>query len=102
MHRAIRKMPELDSLPISPVQDWSREVGQSVFLLAALILATLSMPGLAQATTTPSRSPAAPTAPVWHNPAGTQYSIFDPCGGPKEILNKIDPSPCVLVVGQSE
>lgn len=73
-----------------------------MFLIAALILATLPIPVLAQAAASASPSPAAPAPPAWHNPTGTQYSIFDPCGGPKEILNKIDPSPCVLVAGQSE
>lgn len=60
----------------------------------------------AAATPTPSPPPtpaAAPQgAPVWHNPTGTPFSIFDPCGGPKELISKINPSPCVLVLGQAE
>lgn len=57
---------------------------------------------LAVATAQVSPTPAPTPAPVWHNPAGTPYSIFDPCGGPKELLNKIAPSPCVVVLGQAE
>jgi hypothetical protein len=34
---------------------------------------------------------------VWHNPPNTSYSIFDPCGGPKELLNKFGPTPCVYI-----
>ena len=64
--------------------------------LLALLLAVAT----AQVSPTPAAS-AAP-APVWHNPVGTSYSIFDPCAGPKELLNKIAPSPCVLVLGQAE
>jgi hypothetical protein len=36
------------------------------------------------------------------NPVNTPYSIVDPCGGPKELLSKINPSPCVLVIGEAE
>jgi hypothetical protein len=32
----------------------------------------------------------------------TPYSILDVCGGPKELLSKINPSPCVLVLGQAQ
>lgn len=54
----------------------------------------------AQTTPTPSPSPAAAAAPVWHNPPNTNFSIVDPCGGPKELLNKFGPTPCVYVAGE--
>lgn len=49
----------------------------------------------------PSPSPAQPNPSVWHNPPYTNLSIIDPCGGPKELLNKINPSPCVLIEGEA-
>jgi hypothetical protein len=73
-------------------------------ILALIAISLVSFAGSVEAQ---SASPApAPTAspqiaPVWHNPVGTRYSIFDPCGGPKELLNKINPSPCVLISGQA-
>ena len=51
------------------------------------------------ATPAPTSSPTA--APVWHNPPNTNYSIFDPCGGPKELLSKFGPSPCVYILGEA-
>jgi hypothetical protein len=63
-------------------------------IAATIILALADSP-------TPPASPAPQSAPVWHNPVGTRYSIFDPCGGAKELLNKINPSPCVLISGQA-
>jgi hypothetical protein len=63
-------------------------------IAATLILAQAASP-------TPPASPAPQSAPVWNNPVGTRYAIFDPCGGPKELLNKINPSPCVLISGQA-
>jgi len=67
-----------------------------------LALALVARPAAAQETPSPSPSPAAQNAPVWHNPASTPYSILDPCAGPKELLSKINPSPCVLVLGQAQ
>lgn len=49
---------------------------------------------------TPSPTPSPASAPVWHNPSNTNFSIVDPCGGPKELLNKFGPTPCVYVLGQ--
>jgi hypothetical protein len=63
-------------------------------LAASIIVAQAASP-------TPSPTAPAQVQPVWHNPVGTRYSIFDPCGGPKELLNKINPSPCVLISGQA-
>lgn len=50
---------------------------------------------------TQTMAPSSATAPVWHNPPYTNLSIIDPCGGPKELLSKINPSPCVLVEGEA-
>jgi hypothetical protein len=63
----------------------------------------LWVPGLAASaqSATPSPAPAATAAPAWHNPPNTNYSIFDPCGGPKELLNKFGPTPCVYIAGEA-
>lgn len=52
-------------------------------------------------TPTPSPSPSQPMPSVWHNPPNTNFSIVDPCGGPKELLNKFGPTPCVYVAGEA-
>jgi hypothetical protein len=79
-------------------------------ILAAILLFRVQLTSRAaaqEAATTPApppptSAPAAQNAPVWHNPTGTPFVIFDPCGGPKELISKINPSPCVLVLGQAE
>lgn len=50
---------------------------------------------------TPSPAPSATPAPIWHNPPNTNFAIFDPCGGPKELLNKFGPTPCVYIAGEA-
>lgn len=66
-------------------------------------LALCIAPALAQTPEgSPAPSPTPQSAATWHNPEGTPYSIVDPCGGPKELLAKINPSPCVLVLGQAQ
>lgn len=69
--------------------------------------AAAAAPSPAPATlVSPAPSPAASPSPsagaeaVWHNPQSTNFSIVDPCGGPKELLNKFGPTPCVYVLGQ--
>jgi hypothetical protein len=37
----------------------------------------------------------APSSPPGAHP------IFDPCAGPKELLDKLEPTPCVLITGQA-
>ncbi len=64
------------------------------------MVSALALAAILAAAASPAASPS--PAPVWHNPVGTNFSIFDPCGGPKELLNKINPSPCVLVLGQAQ
>jgi hypothetical protein len=49
----------------------------------------------------PSPAPSPTAAPVWHNPPNTNLSTFDPCGGPKELLNKFGPTPCVYISGEA-
>ena len=73
-------------------------------LLIGIAACTVRAPAAQPTPDTPPPSPAAaPTsAPVWHNPVNTPYSIVDVCGGPKELLSKINPSPCVLVLGQAQ
>lgn len=82
-----------------------------MFAMAAMALPVL--PSMSSAQTTPEPSPSAtPTvnasatqtataAPIWHNPPNTNLSIVDPCGGPKELLNKFGPTPCVYVEGEA-
>jgi hypothetical protein len=66
-------------------------------------LACRAQPTPAPSPSPPANLPQAPaSAPVWHNPTNSPYSIFDPCAGPREIFNKLNPSPCVLVLGQAE
>lgn len=81
--------------------------------LAMAAMALPLVPSMSSAQTTPEPSPsAAPTVnasatpasaaqPVWHNPPNTNLSIVDPCGGPKELLNKFGPTPCVYVAGEA-
>lgn len=78
--------------------------------IAIAALAMSALPAMSAAQTTPASTPSlAPTAPaqppaaqpVWHNPPNTNLSIFDPCGGPKELLNKFGPTPCVYVRGEA-
>jgi hypothetical protein len=57
--------------------------------------------GVSAQSSTPSPAPSATPAPVWHNPPNTNYSIFDPCGGPNELLNKFGPTPCVYISGEA-
>lgn len=38
---------------------------------------------------------------MWQNPPNTHFAIFDPCGGPKELLNKFGPTPCVYISGEA-
>lgn len=61
-------------------------------------LAASAQPSTPSPTPSPASTPA--SAPVWHNPSNTNFSIVDPCGGPKELLNKFGPTPCVYVLGQ--
>ena len=68
----------------------------------ALLLTGLVEAAAAQESATPTPSPAPQTVPAWHNPVNTPYSILDVCAGPKELLSKINPSPCVLVLGQAQ
>jgi hypothetical protein len=78
--------------------------------MAGVTLAMLPLTSSAQATPEPSpsaiptvtASPGPATAqPIWHNPPNTNLSIVDPCGGPKELLNKFGPTPCVYVLGEA-
>src|SRR5579871_1078830 len=55
----------------------------------------------AQPSITPTPAPSSTPAPAWHNPPNTNFSIFDPCGGPKELLNKFGPTPCVYIAGEA-
>lgn len=77
-------------------------------MLAAILLFWVQLTSRAAAQeaaatpTPPASTPAAQSAPVWHNPTGTPFAIFDPCAGPKELISKINPSPCVLVLGQAQ
>ncbi len=77
-------------------------------LVLALLLCVPNLRAVAQTATPPPTSAptSAPTehqeTEVWHNPPHTPWSIFDPCGGPKELLSKIGPSPCVLIKGEAE
>lgn len=66
-------------------------------------LCVLCIPVIAAAAQAPPPSPApTPTAvAVWHNPPNSNYSIVDPCGGPKELLNKFGPTPCVYISGEA-
>lgn len=70
-------------------------------LLIALLCAWTE-PAFAQpASPTPSPPPPpSAAAEVWHNPPNSRYAIFDPCGGPKELLNKFGPTPCVYILGE--
>ncbi|MGZ3507758.1 MAG: hypothetical protein ACXWNJ_05055 [Vulcanimicrobiaceae bacterium] len=68
-------------------------------ILALFLLGNPTSAQTARPSPAASASPAA-TA-VWHNPPNTNYSIVDPCGGPKELLNKFGPTPCVYVAGEA-
>ena len=67
------------------------------------LVVALSLPvaSLAQPSPAPSPTPPATPAQVWHNPPNTNFSIFDPCGGPNELLNKFGPTPCVYIAGEA-
>lgn len=75
--------------------------------VAAFVLTATQSIASQQASPLPSATPAAPPAPAaasaaeWHNPPYTNLSIVDPCGGPKELLSKINPSPCVVIQGEA-
>ena len=76
----------------------------SLTVTTTLLLFVPAVSTVAQTATpspAPTATPAARAAPVWHNPPNTNYSIFDPCGGPKELLNKFGPTPCVYVAGEA-
>lgn len=68
--------------------------------LAFALSLTANVAQVATPTPAPSPSPSQPPQPAWHNPPNTKYAIVDPCGGPKELLNKFGPVPCVFVAGE--
>ena len=73
---------------------------RTCFVLITL-LRILSGPASAQlASPSPSPHPTVAAAPTWHNPPNSTFSIFDPCGGRKELLLKFGPTPCVYVLGE--
>lgn len=76
----------------------SRRVRWIGWLAVLIIWFPCSTASAQTATQAPAPSPTA--MPVWHNPPNTNFSIFDPCGGPKELLNKFGPTPCVYISGE--
>lgn len=66
-----------------------------------MVLVALPSVAASAQSSMPSPAPSATPAPVWHNPPNTSFSIFDPCGGPKELLNKFGPTPCVYIAGEA-
>src|SRR5215469_14906955 len=92
---------------VSSSENRKRKTSRDVLVVLAVLAMLCPIAGRAQPMPSPTPTESAtpqPTvsAPIWHNPPNTPYSIFDPCAGPKEIFNKINPSPCVLVLGQAE
>lgn len=78
---------------------WAIIIGAAVFPIRAFAqTATEPSP---TASNNPTPASQSPHAPVWHNPPNTNYTIVDPCGGPKELLNKFGPTPCVYVAGEA-
>lgn len=77
------------------VERWMRWAWLTLFLFWLPSLAASAQ------TATPSPSPPPAAAQVWRNPPSTNLSIFDPCGGPKELLNKFGPTPCVYISGEA-
>src|SRR5581483_11102165 len=93
--KGTRRLPPRQHAPIL------RPLRLIVRTIVTLLVVWLPSVAASAQSATPSPAPSSTAAPVWHNPPNTNFSTFDPCGGPKELLNKFGPTPCVYIAGEA-